>query len=497
VEIAPESNVSVAVRSTLMENGQRMSRSPVTLAAAILIAQACAAPGAEDAAHPRRGDFKDGHKDPRTGALIMRYRMRTPGALPEKKTLGLIVAFHGLNGDEDSITGFAIDAARRVRIADEYVITGGKSKGNGWDRADDKDVLAWIEWVLATYPIDRRRVHIVGMSNGGGMVKRFGWANQDIFASVSSYCGVMEAFSGAARSPKGLPQGGPASPAETKTEWYLVHGDADTTVGVEASRLAAKQLALKGYRCVYREIDGGDHVSILRSTEVVDDNFRFIHALRHKEVPLSKEESGGLASIASRLKSEKGEAAGPLIAEAARLGGPAGAAAIKNALGNPDPAVKKAAIAAAGSVIFGRDVALALVKLAKDKSAEVKAAAFQGLAALANWRVAEARAFLVQAARKGPVEDRVAAVKGLGSVVKPMFLGWYEDKEVPWTLVLLLEDKEARVREAAFAALEAGAKDTFGYKPDLAAAERKAASAKWRSWCEKEAGPFQGPAARP
>jgi hypothetical protein len=376
---------------------------------------------------------------------------------------------------------------------------GGKSRDAGWAAVDDKNVLAWIAWARDTYPIDPRRVHIIGMSNGGWMVTRLGWANQDLFASVSSYCGAGAEFSGAIKGPKAPPARGPLSPAETRTEWYFVHGDADRTVPVDTSRRASKQLALKGYRCIYREIDGADHVGILRYPEVADDNFRFIHALRHKEIQLAPDERAALASIAGKLKSEKGEAAAPLVAEAARLGGAAGAAAIKNALGNADAGVKKAAIAAAEKVIFGRDVMLELVKLSKDKSGEVRAAAFQGLGALANWRYPEAQEYLVQTARKAslPVEDRVAAIQGLGKAVKLMFLGWYEDRDVPWTLVLLLDDREEKVREAAFAALQAGAKETFAYKPDLAAAERKAAAAKWRTWCEQQAGPFKGPAARP
>ena len=466
------------------------------LAATILVARPPLR-AAEEGRHPRSGDFKDDYKDPKSGALVMHYRMRAPEKLPQKKTLGLIVAFHGLNSDESSMMGFALDAARRVGIADEYVIMGGKSKGNGWAPSDDKSVLAWITWVLETYPIDPRRVHIIGMSNGGGMVKRFGWANQDLFASVSSYCGVNEVFSGAPKSPKTSPPRGSASPAESKTEWYFVHGDADKTVDVSASRLAVKQLAAKGYRCVYREIDGADHVGILRFSEVADDNLRFLHALRHKEIQLSKEERAELTSIAGKLKSGKAEEAASLVAEAARLGGSAGAAAIKNALGNADPSVKKAAIAATEKVIFGREIVLELIKLAKDKSSEVKTAAMKSLAALANWRYPEAQAFLVQTARKGSVEDRVAAIQGLEKVAKLMYLGWYEEKDVPWTLVLLLDDKEAKVREAAFAALEPGAKDSFGYKPDLVSAERKASLAKWRSWCEGQAGPFQGAAAKP
>jgi hypothetical protein len=71
-----------------------------------------------------------------------------------------------------------------------------------------------------------------------------------------------------------------------------------------------------------------------------------------------------------------------------------------------------------------------------------------------------------------------------------MFRGWYEDKIVLWTLVLLLDDGEAAVREAVFKPLAAGAKETFEYDPASTAADRKGAAAKWKAWCEKTAGPL-------
>ena len=80
------------------------------------------------------------------------------------------------------------------------------------------------------------------------------------------------------------------------------------------------------------------------------------------------------------------------------------------------------------------------------------------------------------------------AIKGLARAARLMFLGWYEDKDVVWTLVFLLDDKETSVRKTAFAALEKGAKETFGYRPDLPRKERRAAATKWAAWCEKQAG---------
>jgi hypothetical protein len=473
--------------------------------AALLLACSLAAqgqPGKSDAEikHPWQGDFKDDYKDPKTKALIMHYRMRAPEKRPETKTLGLIVAFHGMNGNEDHVTGFAIETAKRLKIADEYVIMGGKSKGAGWASSDDKDLLAWIAWAKETYPIDPRRVHLIGMSNGGWMVKRFGWEHQDLFASISPYCGGGVDFSNVPANLKLGKAGTPMGPAETKTEWYYVHGDADKEVGVESSRRANEQLRDKGYRVVYREIDTADHGGILRYPDVADDNLRFIHALRHKEIPVTKDERAAVTSMSGKVKNEKAEGCAPMVAEAARLGGAPGGRIFASALDNADPLVKAAAAATANGTLYGREGVMELVKLTKDKDDAVKAEAWKALGTAANWRFPEAQEFLAAAARRksAPAAERTAAIESLGKAVKLMLLGWYEDKTVLWTLVLLLDDDEVKVREAAFATLEKGVKDVFGYKPDLATTERKASMAKWKSWCEQQAGPLAGPgAARP
>ncbi|HXG61685.1 MAG TPA: hypothetical protein VNO22_09930 [Planctomycetota bacterium] len=453
--------------------------------------------GAQEArTPPRTGEFTDEYKDPKTKALIMRYRMRAPAALPEERRLGLIVYFHGMNGNENSLYGFVTEAARRVGIADEYVITGGKSKGAGWSTSDDKDVLAWIAWIKETYPIDFRRVHILGASNGGWMVKRFGWEHQDLFATVSPYCGGGVDFSNGPRTGK---PGTPLGPAETKTEWYFVHGTDDRDVAVDASRRAVRQLRELGYRYVYRELEGHDHGSIFRVPEVADDNLRFIHALRHKEIPLSKEERTKAAALAGKARTEKGEALGPILAEAARIGGIPGAKIVAHVFDASDPEAKRAAAATAESTLYGREAVLDLIRLTRDRSEEVRQAAWRALGAAANWRYPEAQEALARAARSRSTApaDRVRAIEALGHAVRLMLLGNYEDRLVLWTLVLLLDDEELDVRRAAFAALEKGVKDTFEYRPDLPASERKTAVAKWKSWCEQKAGPLSGgPAGR-
>jgi predicted esterase len=463
----------------------------------ILFAVSLGAAPAADA--PKTGDFKDDCKDPKTNAIIMHYRMHAPAKLPEEKLLGLIVTFHGMGGNEDSV-GFAIESAKRVGIIDQYVIMGGKSKGAGWANADDENVLKWIAWAKETYPIDVRRVHIMGHSNGGGMVKRFGWDHQDLVASISPYAGAGgRDFGGSAKGGvKPGKAGAPDSPAETKTEWYFVHGDKDDAVPVDTSRRCCKELKDKGYRYVYREIAGADHGSIFQFSEVIDDNLRFIHALRHKEIALTKDEKTRMTGLAAKAKTEKADTIAPILAEASRFGGAPGGHVAAIALDSADLDVRKAAAVTAETTLYGKEVVMALLKLLKEKTDDLKPAAYKSLGVAANWRYPEAQDVLVATAHKktAPLPERIAAVEALGKAVKLQFVGNFEDKPMFWTLVQLLDDDEAKLREAAFAQLEKNVKDAFGYKPDLAVADRKAAVAKWKSWCTEKCGAPEGPAAR-
>lgn len=467
------------------------------LIAALLVAVPFA--GAQANPAPKTGDFKDDCKD-KSGGVIMHYRMCAPTKLPEEKVLGLIVWFHGMGGNEDG-AGIAIDAAKRAKLSDQYVVMGGKSKGAGWAQVDDENVLKWIAWAKETYPIDVRRVHIMGHSNGGGMVKRFGWEHQDLFASISPYAGAgggRDFGGGAKGAVKPGKPGMPDSAAETKTEWYFVHGDKDDAVRVETSRNAIKDLKEKGYRTVYREIAGADHGSIFGFADVLEDNIRFIHALRHKEIALSKAETAKMKELVGKARTEKADGIAPILAEAARFGGAPGGHVAVAALESTDLDVRKAAAATVESTLYGKEVVMALIKGLKDKSDEIKPPLIKALGAAANWRYAEAQEALIGIARnkKAPVEERVDAITALGKAIKLQLLGSYEDKTMIWTLVLLLDDDDAKVQEAAFAQLEKPAKETFDYKPGQGAAERKASVAKWKSWCTEKCGPLEAPGAR-
>jgi HEAT repeat protein len=162
-----------------------------------------------------------------------------------------------------------------------------------------------------------------------------------------------------------------------------------------------------------------------------------------------------------------------------------------------DPEVRAAAAATTEKTLYGKETVAEILKLLRDKSEDAKLTAFKGVATASNFRYAEAQDALVRIARSRntPIAERVLAIDGLGKTAKLMLPGNFEDRLVIWTLVLILDDDDLKAREAAFATLEKGVKDTFEYKPDLPSAERKASVAKWHAWCTKVAGPPDHPAA--
>ncbi len=459
------------------------------LTAFLLVAQT-----EKDVVHPITGVYRGDIKDPVKKDVIMRVAMQAPSKLPEHKTLGLILLHHGFNGNENNYFGGAVDTAKRLGLTEQYLIIAGKARGPGWTPADDEYVLRLIQWAKDTYPIDPRRVYEWGSSNGAAYVGRFGWHHQDLFAAVVGYCGSYNSFQDPPECYKAKP-GLPGPAAETKTEWYFVHGGNDNP---ENSRKALDQLKQKGYRGIFRKLDGYGHTDIwdgqghpdMKLVDAVrDDWFLFMHALRHKEIAPSKDERTALAAMPPKIKSDKA-----MVAEAARIGGGPAHRSIDSAFDSTDADVRVAAAASTEKTFYTKEMLAELVKLTKDKADEMRLAAFKGLGTASNYRHPEAQDALIRLARSKSlaVADRVAAVDGLGRTVKLMLPGNFEDKLVVWTLVMLLDDDEIKVREAAFASMKDWVKETYDYKPDLPTAERKASVAKWKNWCAKVAGSLEG-----
>src|SRR5262245_27697545 len=86
---------------------------------------------------PKTGKFRGDILDPVTNEVIMRVSMQAPEKLPAQRHLGLLLLFHGYQGNEGNYIGLTLDALKRLELTDQYVVLSGKSKGPGWTTDDD------------------------------------------------------------------------------------------------------------------------------------------------------------------------------------------------------------------------------------------------------------------------------------------------------------------------------------------------------------------------
>lgn len=419
-------------------------------------------------------------KDPKTGSSVIRYKIHAPDVLPAERHLGLIIAFHGLTGNEGAADG-PYWAMKKLGLDGEYVIAGGKSLGNGWENADEARVWQFVDWLETIYPIDHRRVFLWGHSNGGWAVGTYGGHHPERIAGIVRWAGYGSSLAQA------------KDPAETLTEYYLVHGDADPTVKVPESRTLRQRLIAQKYRYVYREIKGGDHGSILSVEPVVADAARWVHALRHKTLPLPPDDLAFLKSFAK----DKDPQVVALYAQPVtwdqlvRIGGPLAWQVVMKALKAKDAEVRRLAVAACAKTTFaGDETVTILTKLLDDEDPAVRLATITTLGVSANWHSATAQLALAKLAlnQKTPSAERIAAATALAAALELPLLGNYSDDTVAFDgTIALLNTEPVELRALAFAPLKIAVPDGLGYDPTASADARKRPIADWQTWFAEHA----------
>jgi dienelactone hydrolase len=414
-------------------------------------------------------------KHPVKGGEVMRYHLFAPATLPVKPVLGLILCFHGTNGDENGMSGHAHEALVETAAAAGYVVAGGKSLGNAWGTGDEANVLQFVDWLMTVYPIDRRRLFTWGHSNGGWMSSYFASHHADRFAGLVRWAGY------------GADQ--PSKPGQS-LEYYLVHGDMDASVKVDQSR-ALRDLLRRPGHYVYRELKGADHGSLLGFKAVRDDAARWIDALRHPDIPLAPDELKLLRQFAT-AKGDEALAQDATWAELVRIGGqPAWSVAAKAAK-SKTPSVRAALCQACARCRFADEETVAVLgRLAEDEDATVAAAAIAALGVHANWRCAAAQATLARLAlgRKSSVDARSGATSMLASALTLPLLGNTADDTMLFDAATALMDAEpAALRTTIFAPLQLAVSNGMGYDPQGDAKARRPGIIAWRTWFDEHGG---------
>src|ERR1039457_6046415 len=182
------------------------------------------------------------------------YKLYIPSAF-HGQTLPLVVMLHGCNQNPDD---FAIGTRMNI-FAEEsqcFVVYPAQARSaNGsncwnWFKTTDQQrdlgepsIIAGIKGqIISTYPVDKRRVYVAGLSAGGAMAATMGVAYPDLYAAVGVHSGLPHAVAHDLPSALAAMHGG-AVPSQSQyigsqgtgrcrhaVPTIVFHGDRDTKV---------------------------------------------------------------------------------------------------------------------------------------------------------------------------------------------------------------------------------------------------------------------------
>jgi predicted esterase len=196
---------------------------------------------------------------------IMPYRVYVPKAYSSSKATPLVIALHGLGGNEDGFFdnyeklppqlaeqhGLLMAAPLGFR-RDGFYGSGLTSAADAASRRrieySEKDVLEVLRLMKAAYNVDESRIYLMGHSMGAIGAWALGSKYPQTWAALVSFAGTGAAS--LAGNMKGIPQ-------------FVVHGDADNTVNVSGSRNMVAALEKLNAKVTYIEVAGGSHTDIV------------------------------------------------------------------------------------------------------------------------------------------------------------------------------------------------------------------------------------------
>ena len=181
------------------------------------------------------------------------YRFYVPNNYDAKKKWPLVVALHGMGGDENSFfASYNNGEIKRIAEARGYLVVcpKGRAPASMYMGAAETDVIDVIKMMKRDYSIDEDRVYLMGHSMGGYGSWSVAVNHPDLFAAIGPIAGggqpvVMMNLKKIAHVP-----------------WIVIHGDKDPTVPVEESRKMVKAGEALGIKIKYIEVPGGNHTDI-------------------------------------------------------------------------------------------------------------------------------------------------------------------------------------------------------------------------------------------
>lgn len=199
----------------------------------------------------KQGDFRRAYRSAVDNSL-QPYRIFIPTSYDGSKAAPLLVALHGMGGDENSLfdaAGYNDGLLKREaqRVGFLVLCPKGRDTASMYRGSAEQDVLDAMADVQRTYRIDSSRIYLMGHSMGGYGTWSIAMNHSEIFAAIGPISGG----------------GSPAGMAAIRDiPEYVVHGDDDRTVPVTQSRDMVAAGRKAGANIVYVEVPGGSHAGV-------------------------------------------------------------------------------------------------------------------------------------------------------------------------------------------------------------------------------------------
>jgi poly(3-hydroxybutyrate) depolymerase len=197
----------------------------------------------------RRGDFRRAYRSAVDGTL-QPYRVYVPTSYDASKEYPLVIALHGMGGNESSYFdgyqrgSFKVEAEKRGYLV---ACPKGRLPASMYMGSAEKDVLDVVAEMRKAYRVDPSRIYLTGHSMGGFGTWSVAMDHPEIWAALAPISGG----------------GNPAGMVKiARIPQIVVHGDNDKTVPVERSRVMVEAGKKAGTEIKYLEVPGGSHISV-------------------------------------------------------------------------------------------------------------------------------------------------------------------------------------------------------------------------------------------
>ena len=177
------------------------------------------------------------------------YSLYVPENYTPQQNWPLIICLHGAHGRGDDYIWSWLRAAK----SNGYMLLSPKSVDVTWSvlrpMLDVSSITAMFREVCATYAVDKSRVYLSGLSDGGTFTYLFGLESAGMLTGIAPIAGDFHPMmDGMLRLKQGkdLPI-------------YIVHGAHDTSFKVESIRSGHELLTNLGYNATYKELPDWGH----------------------------------------------------------------------------------------------------------------------------------------------------------------------------------------------------------------------------------------------